>query len=83
MTDFVVHPGRLAEVSFGSYAGKAGLQDADGKTVIAFVGDTRKLRAGLIGTIDGAPHRVLSVSENDAKVGGLKGMVRLTVEAVS
>lgn len=77
-----VNNGRTADVVFGPYNIRAGLVDHRGVITVAFFGDAKVLAGITAGTIDGEPYRVTSVAPSDAKAGGVKGMVRLTVEPI-
>jgi SepF-like predicted cell division protein (DUF552 family) len=76
---FVVNNGRRAEVSFGSYSGQAGVQDADGEITVAFVAKIGDLKAVSSGMIDGEAVVVTKVARSER----VPDMVVLTVTAVS
>ena len=77
-----VNNGRTAAVVFGPYVVRAGLVERLGVTTIAFFADAKVLSGVQAGTIDGEPYRVTSFAPSDPKAGGVKGMVRLTVEPI-
>lgn len=73
-------------VSFGSYSGPAGAVLRQGRTEVAFPASWSDFRDGIsAGTIDGEPYSVdMAERSEKAKNGpGIKGMIRLTVTAVT
>lgn len=80
--NFTINNGSRQQVSFGDYSGKAGVVTHEGVTRVSFFGEHKTLRNVVVGTIAGAPFKVLSVDKSDPERNGVKGMVVLTVEPV-
>lgn len=74
-----VKNGRRAEVSFGPYSGKAGVQDAGGEITVAFVAPFRDIKAVTSGMIDNEAVTVSKVARSER----VPDMVVLTVAAVT
>ena len=70
------------EVSFGSYTGKAGVIDLDGRSEVALFGKLRDFATVTSGRIEGQPCKVLQVERSD-DARAPQGMLRLTVTAVT
>jgi hypothetical protein len=85
-----INNGTRAAVQFGAYTGEAGVVEfppargqASGVTRIAFPGEFRDFRDVKRGTIAGKPYAVTDVARSDPARGGVKGMVVLTLTAVT
>lgn len=74
-----INNGKRLAVEFGTYRGKAGVQQRGDVTQVAFFASSRDMRGVTAGTIAGQPYSVDAVVMSDT----VPGMVVLTVTAVT
>lgn len=74
-----INNGHRADVEFGPYRGRAGVQVIDGETMVAFPANLREMKDIASGTIGGAAYAVKSIVRSES----VPSMVVLTVTAVT